>query len=76
MIRYAVIALLVAAQVWVIIEAANTRSPRLMPRWSWVLLTVFVPVVSMVLWFVAGRPRRGWQRGYGPDDDPDFLRSL
>ena len=74
--RFLPIAILVIAQVWALVEAANTPAPRLLPRWSWVLLTLFVPVVSSVLWFVAGRPRKGQQRGFGPDDDPDFLRSL
>lgn len=68
---------------WAIVEAAGTPSPRLMQRWSWVLLTL-VPGLGTALWFIAGRPygnrpggnRPGRKRPKGPDDDPDFLRSL
>jgi hypothetical protein len=65
---------------------------RALPRWAWLLLILFVPVLGALAYFVAGRPvpvggqRQGWLSGGGaatepprpraPDDDPDFLRSL
>lgn len=74
--RVAPFILLGALQLWVIVESMVTEQPRLMPRWSWVLLNLFVPVFSAVLWFTSGRPRKFRGRDRGPDDDPDFLRSL
>jgi hypothetical protein len=54
-------------QLYVIVEAAGTPAPRLMSRWAWVLMSIFVPVLSAILWFVGGRPRRH------PDDDARFF---
>lgn len=60
---------------WSVVEASGTNAPRLMPRWSWVLLTTFVPGIGGILWFAAGRPRKQPPPA-APDDDQDFLRSL
>ena len=57
-------------QLFVIVEVAGTRNPRLMPRWAWLLIAVFVPVISALLWFTAGRPKRRL------DDDNSFLKRL
>ena len=77
MIRYVPIALLVIAQLYAIVEAVGTPKPRLMPRWSWILVTALIPAIGMVLWFGAGRPRKSDQgRFQGPDDDATFLGSL
>mgnify|MGYP006282544897 CR=1 FL=1 len=45
-------------QLYVIVEAASTRSPNVMSRWAWVLISIFLPVISAILWFAGGRPRR------------------
>ena len=73
------IAIIVLVQLYALMEAAVTPAPRLMPRWAWVIVTGFVPVVGTLMWFFLGRPRRGGTRGrrpQGPDDDTDFLRSI
>jgi hypothetical protein len=44
-------------QLYAIVEATSIRFPRLMPRWSWLLVTVFVPVIGAILWFFGGRPK-------------------
>ena len=54
------------------------------PRWAWILMIVFLPVLGAVLWLVIGRGRRSNAantggrviRSMAPDDDPDFLRGL
>lgn len=54
-----------------------------LPRWAWVLVILFVPLIGPVLWLVVGRggragranARRG-TRTSAPDDDPDFLKGL
>lgn len=53
-----------------------TRSPRLMPRYAWVLVTLLAPGVGTLLWVIAGRQRRRPMRSSAPDDDPRFLRAL
>jgi hypothetical protein len=60
-----------------------------LPRWAWILIVLFFPLIGSIAWFVAGRstatPRNTWRPGRGfpgydrpraPDDDPEFLRSL
>ena len=52
---------------------------RSFPRGAWAVLIVFCPVAGAVAWFRGGRigttPTAA--RGpLGPDDDPEFLRSL
>jgi len=54
------------------------------PRWAWILMIIFLPVLGAVLWLVIGRGRRSntantggrVTRSMAPDDDPDFLRGL
>ncbi len=57
-------------QLFVIVEVAGTPYPRLMPRWAWLLIAVFMPIISAILWFTGGRPKRR------PDDDSSFLKRL
>jgi hypothetical protein len=82
MIRIFLIASLIFFQLYAIVESASTLKPRLMPRWAWVVVTVTIPLIGPILWFMSGRrygkgfggPRR---RGpIGPDDDTDFLKSI
>ncbi len=56
-----------------------------LPRRLWLLLIVFTLPFGGVLWLFFGRqgvprgprgPRSGRLRTIGPDDDPDFLRTL
>jgi hypothetical protein len=54
------------------------------PRWVWILMIIFLPVLGAVLWLLIGRGRRSNSgstggrvtRSIAPDDDPDFLRGL
>jgi len=54
------------------------------PRWAWILMIIFLPVLGAVLWLLIGRGRRSAAgpaggrvtRQMAPDDDPDFLRGL
>jgi len=71
------------------------QSPELairnLPRWAWLLLILFFPIIGAVAWLAAGRPtrqidgqyvsgypeyRRPAQRQVAPDDDPQFLQEL
>ena len=54
-----------------------------LPKPLWLLVIVALPLVGGVMWILFGRaPSSGWGGGggrlrtIGPDDDPDFLRSL
>lgn len=76
MLRYLPQITLAVFWLWSVVEASSTQTPRMMPRWSWVLLTLFAPGVGGLLWFAAGRPRRNPKRPPAPDDDQDFLKSL
>jgi hypothetical protein len=73
MIRFVLIGIAVGFQIYALVEAAGTKSPRTMSRWAWVLITGVVPILGPILWFWGGRPTR---RLPPPDDNPNFLRDL
>lgn len=55
------------------------RLIRALPKWAWVLIVIFIPILGGVLWFLIGRGRRSnapMNRMTAPDDDPEFLRGL
>jgi hypothetical protein len=62
--------------------AAEKSEVRLLPKWVWVMLCLFVPFFGGLLYLMVGRPLgKGPQPGgrsriVAPDDDPNFLRDL
>lgn len=66
--------------------SASRAEVRLLPKWLWVLLCIFLPPIGGLLYLVTGRPlgSGGSSRARGPrgartvapDDDPEFLRNL
>jgi hypothetical protein len=71
--------------------SAEARDIRALPRFAWVLIILFFPLLGGLAWFFAGRPTHpatpgaprprgtagpGRRRQVAPDDDPEFLRSL
>jgi Phospholipase_D-nuclease N-terminal len=76
-----------AITIYAVIDAIQTEDTNVkhLPKLVWVLLILVFTPVGAIAWFLAGRqrgPRTGQSgRSYpapprGPDDDPDFLRSL
>lgn len=65
--------------VFAIVDCALMERSRVrgMPKWAWIVLSVVLPVLGGILWFVIGRGPlpRPEARVIGPDDDPSFLRS-
>lgn len=72
--RFLFIFVLVCIWLYFIVEASMTHNPSVLPRYAWVLLTLFLPGVGTLLWIFFGRVRR--RRSPAPDDDPRFLRSI
>lgn len=66
----------IPACIWLytVVEASMTRNPSVLPRYAWLLITLLLPGVGTLMWFVFGRTRRS--RSVAPDDDARFLRSL
>jgi hypothetical protein len=64
--------------------AAKRTEVRVLPKWLWVLMCAFIPIVGGLLYLTLGRPlgpagptRLGPQtKVVAPDDDPNFLRDL
>ncbi|MBU6144541.1 MAG: PLDc N-terminal domain-containing protein [Acidobacteria bacterium] len=63
--------------------SANPSQVRVLPKFAWVLLCLFVPIIGGLLYITIGRPIDGdsgqgakRSRPVAPDDDPDFLRDL
>ena len=62
---------------------ADKTRVRAMPKWAWVLMCLFVPIVGGALYLWLGMPKRDGRAGLGkgkrtvaPDDDPRFLRDM
>ena len=60
--------------------SADKREVRLIPKWVWVLLCVFLTPFGGLLYLTLGRPvgegKSPKTRTVAPDDDPEFLRNL
>lgn len=73
---------LVVFTVFVAVYAASAdkREVRLMPKWVWVLLSIFVTPFGGLLYLTLGRPvgpsKQPKTRTIAPDDDPEFLADL
>ncbi|MBI1350439.1 MAG: hypothetical protein GC156_04895 [Actinomycetales bacterium] len=85
MLRVVGAILLVAVYIYCIIDVLRTPGgeARTLPKWLWVVLVIFVPIVGSVLWLILGRVWRApgafsnRRRGpVAPDDDPAFLKKL
>lgn len=81
--------LLLAFTVYCLIDVvrSNASDVRGLPKPLWVVVVLLVPLAAGIAWFVAGRPRGTHPTGparrttprppvVGPDDDPDFLRTI
>lgn len=53
-------ALVVGLTIYALLDAVRTpaREERTLPKWLWVLVILFFPVVGPVLWLLLGRPKR------------------
>jgi apolipoprotein N-acyltransferase len=74
--------LLFTVFVTVFAASANKNEVRNLPKWLWIVICLFVPIVGGLLYLALGRPigpskpRYGRTRVVAPDDDPQFLRDL
>lgn len=67
--------------VTVFAASADRNRVRLLPKFAWVLLCLFVTPVGGILYLTLGRPNGGegqrqTRATRAPDDDPQFLRDL
>ena len=74
--------LLFTVFVTVFAASAKKNEVRNLPKWAWIVICLFVPIVGGLLYLVLGRPVGGPKNRFGrtkivaPDDDPSFLRDL
>ena len=74
--------LLFTVFVTVFAASAKKNEVRNLPKWAWIVICLFVPVVGGLLYLVLGRPVGGTKNRFGrtkivaPDDDASFLRDL
>lgn len=91
MTRFIIPGLILAFSIYCLIDVVRSESSEVrgLPKLVWVLLVLLFPLAGGIAWFVAGRPRGSTPLGVdrlarpkrgpvvlGPDDDPDFLRSI
>lgn len=52
-------ALVVGLTIYALLDAVRTpaREERTLPKWLWVLVTLFFPVVGPIMWLILGRPK-------------------
>ena len=78
--RVIAVLVILACTIAALAECVQTPSPRLLPRWTWLLVILLLPIIGPVAWFLAGRVSRRseLQRSspVSPDDDPRFMREL
>ena len=83
--RVIVLLAVIGVMIYAVIDCLSTpdSETRGLPKPLWLLVIVALPLVGGVMWLLFGRaPSPGWGGGggrlrtIGPDDDPDFLRSL
>ena len=72
---------IVALSIYAAIDSLMTDKSRTrgLPKWLWVIVILFLPVIGALLWFTLGKDKRGRKsapRQTAPDDDPEFLRRL
>lgn len=74
--------LLFTVFVTVFAASANKNEVRNLPKWLWIVICLFVPILGGLLYLTLGRPigrpkpRFGRTKVVAPDDDPQFLRDL
>ncbi len=75
----------IVISIYALVDVITTpaRRIRALPKLLWMAIVVLLSLVGVGLWFWLGRPRRttaftvgSRTHTVGPDDDPDFLRSL
>ena len=74
--------LLFTVFVTVFAASANKNEVRNLPKWLWIVICLFVPLIGGLLYLILGRPvgrpksKSGKTKIVAPDDDPAFLRDL
>jgi hypothetical protein len=75
--------MVVILTVYTVVDCAMFDRSRVrgLPRWVWIFVILFVPVIGPLLWLFVGRGRRPApagrvMRSMAPDDDADFLKGL
>ncbi len=81
MIRVIACIIVIALTIYCTIDVAQSRAyqVRLMPKWLWAVVVIFLPVIGSISWLLWGRglpPSKRSEPMKAPDDDPDFLASL
>lgn len=88
MLRVLPILVAVVLLVFSLVDLAQSRSDRVrgLPRWTWALVIVFIPIVGPLIWLSLGRPTDEVPARpvppdtappqLAPDDDPEFLARL
>lgn len=84
MLRVLLVLLVLALWISSVIDVLRTPASavRALPKWSWLLIVVLIPLLGGLLWVLLGRQRPSPGRRFGrrapaaPDDDPQFLRRL
>ena len=82
-------ALVLAFTIYCVVDVVRAKGSdvRGLPKTFWVIIILIAPLAGGVAWLVAGRPRSTRLPGtarlstfrppaVGPDDDPDFLRTI
>ena len=84
MLRVLLTVVAIGLVIYALMDCVQTTQDRMLhlPKLAWIVVIVVVPWVGPAAWILAGThrtlpPGKGPVTGpRGPEDDPDFLRSL
>ncbi len=76
----AIIVIYAAIAIYSVFDAAlrDRDLIKIMPKWAWVLVIIFIPLIGLLLWYLFGRTSfpQSRPRGTAPDDDADYLNRI
>jgi hypothetical protein len=71
--------LVIAVYIYFLVDVVRSSraGSRALPKYVWLPVVIFIPIVGGIIWTLFGRPRTPRKRrNAAPDDDPKFLRNL
>lgn len=62
--------------IFCVVDAIQTPDGRVrnLPKWAWIVLILFFPLVGSIAWLVAGRPPRTPRQTWAPPGFPEYDR--
>lgn len=62
--------------IFCLVQAISSRDDdvRNLPKWAWILLILFFPLLGSIAWLIAGRPVAAPRQSWAPPGFPEYDR--